>query len=157
MNSHPYIEQLITNCKIAQEAIPESEYEISSIEELHKMDDIRKGIYVIEELGGNQEKTFQEFSDFKDRKVRACAKLNEPSKFLYVGSSTTGIKKRLLQHLDEGPEGTYALHMGHWFQGKFKVKIMTYNVELPVLQIIEDSISFNLKPAFGKQGGNNRF
>ena len=62
MNSHPYIEQLITNCKIAQEAIPESEYEISSIEELHKMDDIRKGIYVIEELGGNQEKTFQEFT-----------------------------------------------------------------------------------------------
>ena len=73
-----------------------------------------------------------------------------------MGSSTTGIKKRLLQHLDEGPKDTYALHMSHWFKGKIISKIMEYDVELSVLQIIEDSISYNLKPAFGKQGGNNK-
>lgn len=106
MDSHPYIDQLILNCRIALEATPDKEVELSSLEELHHMDDIKKGIYVIEELDGDPQKTFQEFSEFKAQKTRACAKLNRESSFLYVGSSSTGIKKRLLQHLDEGPEGT---------------------------------------------------
>lgn len=61
-----------------------------------------------------------------------------------------------MQHLKEGPKYTYALHMAHWFKVKVITKILEYNVKLPVLQIIEDSISYNLKPSFGKQGGNNK-
>lgn len=46
--------------------------------------------------------------------------------------------------------------MSHWFKGRYKITIKVYDEELGVLQIIEDNISHNLKPAFGKLGGNNK-
>lgn len=155
MNSE-YINTLISNCERAKIAEPVSESVINSKDELQSLHSIKHGIYIIEEIGGNAEKTLQDFATYKSRNERACAKVNGPSNVLYVGSSTTRVNKRLMQHLNEAPKGTYALHMSHWFKGKFKVTIKEFDVERPVLQIIEDAISFDLKPAFGKQGGNNK-
>jgi len=75
---------------------------------------------------------------------------------MYVGSSTTGIRKRIEQHIGDGYKGTYALHLRHWFNGTYKITIKQYDESKDVLQIIEDDLSDKLKPAFGKQGGNNR-
>ena len=75
---------------------------------------------------------------------------------MYVGSSTTGIRKRIEQHLGDGNKNTYALHLKYWFKGDWKITVREYNVSKDVLQIIEDDLSDKLKPAFGKQGGNNK-
>lgn len=57
--------------------------------------------------------------------------------------------------MGEGHEATYALHLNHWFGSrKLKITIKEFNVSRDVLQIIEDAISYNLSPAFGKRGGN---
>jgi len=76
---------------------------------------------------------------------------------MYVGSSTTGVDKRIKQHIGDGPKGTYALHLRHWFDGEYTVTIKQYDNKLrEVIQVIEDDLSDQLKPAFGKQGGNNK-
>ena len=144
---------MIKNCELAKNATPSNEFELSDIKDL---DGVKQAIYVIEEEGGDVEKTFLDFSRYKDRKERKCAKLNSPSQVMYVGSSTTGVKKRIVQHLGDGHEGIYSLHLKYWFEGKHKITIKEYSVAKEVLQIIEDDLSDNLKPAFGKQGGNNR-
>ena len=77
---------------------------------------------------------------------------------MYVGSSVTNIRKRIEQHKGLGYPGTYALHLGYWFKGSYKITIKEYKASLSkeVLQIIEDSLSYDLSPAFGKKGGNNK-
>jgi Uri superfamily endonuclease len=107
-------------------------------------------------LGENPEETFFEFSRYKRKKERACAKLNAQSNVMYVGSSTTGVKKRISQHIGYENKDTYALHLSHWFDGDYKVIVKQYDVIDEVLQIIEDDLSNTLKPAFGKNGGNNK-
>lgn len=149
-----YIEQLIADCELAKKAEPVRKFVLNDLSEL---DDIKYGIYIIEEIGGEPDNTFLQFARFKKTSDRKCARLNNPSKTLYVGSSTTGMKKRIEQHYGYGPKGTYALHLKHWFgDRKTKITILDYDVTPQVLQIIEDGISFDLKPAFGKTGGNNK-
>jgi len=148
-----YIDKLIENCNIAKAATPSKEFMLG---ELSDLDGMKQAIYIIEEIGGDIENTFLQFSRFKEKKERKCAKLNAPSKVMYVGSSTTGVKKRIEQHLGDGHEGTYALHLKYWFSGNHKITIKQYEVSKEVLQIIEDDLSDKLKPAFGKQGGNNK-
>ena len=148
-----YIDRLIDNCKAAKSAVPTREFELEDIADLEGM---KQAIYVIEEVGGDNESTFLQFSRYKETKERKCAKLNAPSQVMYVGSSTTGVKKRIEQHLGDGHEGTYALHLKYWFSGKQRITIKQYDVSKDVLQIIEDDLSDKLKPAFGKQGGNNK-
>jgi len=148
-----YIDRLIANCNIAKEAKPTREFELSKIADL---DGMKQAIYVIEEIGGDIKNTFLQFSRYREKKERKCAKLNAPSRIMYVGSSTTGVKKRIEQHMGNGNEGTYALHLKYWFSGNQKITIKQYNVSKEVLQIIEDDLSDQLKPAFGKQGGNNK-
>lgn len=148
-----YIDRLIENCKAAKESFPTDEFEFN---DLSSLDKIKQAIYVIEEIDGDIEETFLKFSRYKEKRERKCAKLNAPSKVMYVGSSTTGVRKRIEQHLGYGHVGTYALHMKHWFTGKHKITIKQYGVTKEVLQIIEDDLSDQLKPAFGKQGGNNK-
>jgi Uri superfamily endonuclease len=75
---------------------------------------------------------------------------------MYVGSSTTGVKKRIEQHLGDGPAKTYALHLKHWFEGEYKITVKVYDEPINVLQILEDALSYELQPAFGKRGGNNK-
>ena len=148
-----YIDRLIRNCEIAKEASPVKEFELK---ELTQLDDIKQAIYIIEQVGGDVENTFKQFSQYKERDERKCAKLNSPSKVMYVGSSTTGVKKRIEQHLGDGNKGTYSLHLKHWFKGKHKITVKQYDETRNVLQIIEDDLSDKLKPAFGKLGGNNK-
>jgi Uri superfamily endonuclease len=113
--------------------------------------DIEQAIYIIEEIDGDTNKTFIEFSQYKKKKERACSKLNAPSQVMYVGSSTTGLKKRISQHLGNGPANTFALHLKQWFLGKYIISVKVYDVQPEVLQIIEDDISFRLQPAFGNK------
>lgn len=150
-----YIDTLIANCKIAKIAQPTREIEVS-VPDLSILDGIEKAIYTIEEIDGNPEQTFLAFSGFKMTGIRACAKLNAPSKIMYVGSSTTGVKKRIEQHVGLGHKSTYAIHLKHWFTGKYKITVKQYDVSDKVLQIIEDDLSEKLKPAFGKRGSNNK-
>lgn len=151
-----YIDRLIKNCELAKKACPISEVELLNPINPSSLCCIDKGIYIIEEVDGNPEQTFTKFSTFKKVSERKCAKLNSPSKVLYVGSSSTGLKKRIKQHIGEGHKSTYSLNLSHWFSGKYKITVKEYDVPREVLQIIEDDLSDQLKPAFGKQGGNNK-
>ncbi|MFJ5444890.1 GIY-YIG nuclease family protein [Methylobacillus methanolivorans] len=148
-----YIDKLIANCQAAKVAKSIKEFEGNDLSALSFGD---KAIYIIEEINGNPEQTFLDFSRYKQKKERACAKLNSPSSIMYVGSSTTDVKKRIEQHMGQGHKGTYALHLHHWFRGEYKIIIRQYDVSNEVLQIIEDDISDRLRPAFGKQGSNNK-
>ena len=148
-----YIDRLIENCQLAKKASPIREFVMKNNSDL---DGIDKAIYIIEQIDGDPEKTFKDFSLYRQRKERSCAKLNSPSKVMYVGSSTTGLKNRIYQHIGDGPKGTYALHLRHWFKGQYQVSIKVYMESADVLQIIEDDLSDQLKPAFGKSGGNNK-
>ena len=147
-----YLDSLINACQTAKSAKPINEFTVYNPDSIP---DINKGIYIIREIGGNPDKTHQEFIEFKASKSKACCKVNKPSQVLYVGSSTTGIKKRLTQHLVNCADQTYALHLYAWFKGKYQVVVLEYDEPNEVIQLIEDNISNNLKPAFGKQGGNN--
>lgn len=151
-----YIDALIENCRKAREARPIQEFILNDISQLNG---INKAIYIIEDLTGDNAATFTQLSDYKATKQRACPKLNAASSVMYVGSSTTGVKKRIEQHLGiKSSKDTYALHLSHWFKGETKITIKIYDesLENEVLQIIEDALSHELKPAFGKQGGNNK-
>ena len=148
-----YIDRLIENCNSAKQASPIREFVMNNISDL---DNINKAIYIIEQIDGDPQKTFEDFSFYRQRQERSCAKLNSPSQVMYVGSSTTGLKNRIYQHIGDGPKGTYALHLKHWFKGRYQVSIKIYNVSADVLQIIEDDLSDQLKPAFGKSGSNNK-
>ena len=148
-----YLDTLIQQCHIAKTALPVQEYIFSTLDDLPK---ISKAIYIIEQVEGDINQTFNHFRAFKQQGTHACAKLNAPCKVMYVGSSTSGIRNRLKQHLGLGHKATYALHLNQWFQGQFKITIKHDEVENQVLQLIEDDLSDQLKPAFGKLGANNK-
>ncbi len=148
-----YIDKLIENCEKAKIASPVNEFVLTDLSDL---DAIKQAVYVIEQIDGCEEEAFSDFTLYKDKKERKCAKLNSPSKVMYVGSSTTCVRKRIEQHKGEGYAGTYALHLKHWFQSRYQITIKQYSETKEVLQIIEDDLSDKLRPAFGKQGGNNK-
>nr|WP_299244758.1 GIY-YIG nuclease family protein [uncultured Halomonas sp.] len=148
-----YIDKLIENCNRARSTKPVENFILFDMSDL---DGIDKAIYIIEEVDGDVEKTFIELSNYKKTKQRKCPRLNAPSQVMYVGSSTTGVKKQIEQHLGNGPKDTYSLHLKHWFNGKYRITIKVYDESLEVIQIIEDALSHDLAPAFGKQGGNNK-
>ncbi len=163
---YEYIDNLIENCQKAKIAKPLDKKTIN-IKEIHKVDketidknfdDIKNinAIYIFKEIKGNKEKTFDLFSEYKGLNERKCPKENKPSDILYVGSSTTSLKKRIKEHVGFGSVSTYALQLRYWFKGECEITILFYNEEKEVIQIIEDNISNNLKPAFGKMGGNNK-
>ncbi|UAB71685.1 GIY-YIG nuclease family protein [Vibrio sp. SCSIO 43132] len=148
-----YLDRLIDTCNKAKTTSSIAEFKATSFDDIP---DIERGIYIIQEIGGNSDFTYQSFVDFKQKKLKACSRVNAPSSVLYVGSSTTGLKKRLKQHLISCPDKTYSLHMYAWFEGAYEVRILQYDAPSEIIQLIEDGISFELSPAFGKQGGNNK-
>ena len=149
-----YLDDLIEDCRAAKKAKPIRQFIMA---ELHELKEIKSAIYIIRERNADTVSTFQAFQEFKKKKERRCAKLNHPSSTLYVGSSTTGLMKRVKQHLGDGPRSTYALHLSHLAAlQEIEIEILQYDVPREVLQLIEDSISVDLKPAFGKLGGNNK-
>lgn len=148
-----YIDRLIKNCETAKQATPVNEFILN---DLKNLDGIKKAIYIIEQVGDDIEKTFRDLSKYKSIKERACPKLNKPSKVMYVGCSTTGLKRRIMEHIGKGNKKTYSLHLSHWYKGDYKITVREYEVSNEILQILEDALSYNLKPAFGKLGGNNK-
>ena len=156
-----YLEKLIEQCRVALMAKPKRIFEWS---EKSDIKDVGAAVYVIEEIGGDPETTFTNFREYREEQSkkneserRACAALNEPSKVLYVGSSTTGIRNRIQGHLGNGPKGTYALQLKHWFIGQYKIVIRDYGeIDREIIQLIEDDLADSLKPSFGKRGGNGR-
>ncbi len=151
-----YIDTLINNCQQAKIAKANQEFIISDVSELDGLD-IDTAIYIIEQIEGDANKANEDFLNYKKLKERKCPKHNKTtSQTMYIGSSTTGLKNRISQHIGDGHKDTYALNLKHWFKGKYKITIKVYDVSREVLQIIEDDISHQLEPAFGKQGGNNK-
>ena len=148
-----YIDSLISSCREALRANPLREFVFSELDEL---DEVGKAIYVVEMLDGSSNDVFSQMARYKATGLRKCPKLNAPSKVLYVGSSSSGLKQRIKQHLGYGHQATYALHLNQWFVGNYQITISQYDVANEVLQILEDALSYKLKPAFGKMGGNNK-
>lgn len=148
-----YLDKLIESCEVAKSTQPITEFTVTNFDEVP---DIKKAIYIIREIGGNPDSTFNSFVTFKQTKNKACSKENAPSGVLYVGSSTSGLKKRLRQHLVSCSDKTYSLHLYAWFTGQYEINVLQYDAPTEIIQLIEDSISFDLAPAFGKQGGNNK-
>ena len=147
-----YIDTLIDNCQKAKNSTVVQEFIMDDVSEL---DGVKHAIYIIEQVEGDTQKVFDTFSSYKKLKERSCSKLNKVSSVMYVGSSTTGLGKRISEHLGEGHKGTYALNLKYWFDGTYKITIKEYDVSREVLQIIEGDIWHKLKPAFGKFGSNN--
>ena len=148
-----YIEQLIENCEQAKLKKSKPSNVMSNISDL---DGVKNAIYIIEEIGGNAEQTFSRFKEFKKTSNRKCAKANKPCNVMYVGSSITGLKTRIRQHMGCLSPNTYSLHLKHWFKGEYCITYKEFDVSKQVLQIIEDDLSYELSPAFGKLGGNSR-
>ena len=153
-----YLDVLIENCKLAKKAEPNSKFAMEApknIDDLTVLDKIKSAIYVIKEIKGDPEYTLSKLKAYKAKKERSCPKINDPSCVLYVGSSTTGLKTRIKQHMGWGTPKTYALHLAHWFDhGRYEIEISTYDVDAKILLLIEDALADKLKPAFGKRGGN---
>ena len=101
-----YLDTLIQHCHAAKTAIPVQEFIFSTVDDLPP---ISKAIYIIEQVDGDMNETFNHFRIFKAQGTHACARLNAPCTVMYVGSSTTGLKNRLKQHLGQGQKSTYAL------------------------------------------------
>jgi len=166
-----YIDQLIRNCESAKRTKPVRSFIMSDIEDLKP---IKSAIYIISQVSGEEpEDIFKKLKKFKEKQKQKIfqeqiktPKLNSPSKVMYVGSSTTGLYKRIKQHIGDGYEGTYALHLKYWFnkeenqimKNEYEIMIKEYDETVPreVIQLIEDSRSYDLKPAFGKLGGNSK-
>ena len=151
-----YIKNLIASCQDAMTATPTKTIEITDMADLTALEGIKKAIYVIEEINGNRDETYQALALYKGKEERACPKLNEACDVMYVGSTRTDLKNRIEQHIGNGHKATYALHLRHWFRGKYKITVTQYDVPDEVLQILEDDLSDRMKPAFGKRGGNNK-
>lgn len=151
-----YLLQLIADATSAINSSVIKEEVITDVDCINSLD-ITAGVYIIEEVNGDVNKTYQSFIEHKDKHYVAMPKSNAPSKVLYVGSSRNNLKQRLLQHAGYGYRKTYALHLKDWFVGSIKITVRQYDTPSDsVLQMIEDSIAFDLQPAFGKRGGNNK-
>lgn len=166
-----YLDQLIAHCEAAKKAVCIKQIILDKDIDIS---DISSAIYIIKEKNGNAQITFNQFKKFKNDQVLkrkrnknrknneekevvlACPKLNSPSDILYVGSSTTNLKARLYQHTTYSHKDTYALRLNEWFSGSYEIEVRVYDEKNEILQLIEDDLSFNLKPAFGKRGSNNK-
>ncbi|WP_374531092.1 hypothetical protein [Acinetobacter sp.] len=162
---HQYLDELIHDCKIAKQSKPTNIYIYSSNDNLEifltlygkKLKNNTSAIYIIKEINGNPKETHSRFIRFKSNNEMACPKINpHPSEVLYVGSSSKNIINRLKQHVLGTHTKTYALRLINWFQGDYEIEIRTYSVSSNVLQLIEDDLSYTLRPAFGKTGSNNK-
>lgn len=163
-----YIDLLIQHCEEAKntenrfrETFTRDDY-LSGKHELYEPKAIRV-IYVIKIPGDNLSKTSKHLEHLKQQKTRKYPRINKPSDsdVIYVGSSSTNLKGRLKQHLLEGPKSTYALHMKTWRQeylSNVEVEVRYYEKDLSrnVLQILEDGLSYELNPIFGKSGSNGK-
>lgn len=150
-----YIKELIAHCEKALTTQPERAF---VLEDLADLDCVETAIYIIELTSGNEDQVFRDFVAYREKRERACARANSPSKTLYVGSSTKkGLRARIRQHLGAGHRSTSALHLSEWCKNPYQIRVLDYpSIPRPVLQIVEDALAHELKPAFGKPGPNNK-
>lgn len=148
-----YIHDQIQNFEQALAAKP---IRVFVMKDLSELDGIVQGIYIIEDLGRDQDLTFEKMKAYKAKRDRACPRLNHPSRILYVGSSTTGLKSRIRQHTNSNNKSTSALHLGEWFEGEYEITIRVFDAPKEIVQILEDAHWHELRPAFGQPGGNNK-
>ena len=131
-------------------------------DDLTSLDKVNTAIYIIEQTEGCPCKAHKDYQEFKDndenKEIKLSGKNECPSRNMYVGSSTSGIKTRLEEHKGTvGSDGTYALKLCKWFNGKCKVHIFVYdNIEKGVIRIVEEAVHGELKPAFGKKGSRGK-
>jgi len=80
-----------------------------------------------------------------------------PGRVLYVGSSTTGIQRRINEHLGFGHNATYSLQLNKWANKlPFSISFIIYEIKevgQDIIQLLEDSLSNKHKPVLGKKGG----
>jgi len=99
----------------------------------------------------------------KDREPKPTFKMprvhkqNPESRCLYVGSSITGIEKRINQHLGFSYDTTYSLQLNKWASA-MRIAVTVKVFEIPtrdqqIVQIIEDYLWSQLFPVLGKKGG----
>ncbi len=161
MTKNQYIRRLIKDCEEALAAKPIGSALLkgsgTNPPRLDAVVSFRCAIYVFREIGGKPETTFERLQEYKKVNVeRSCPRLNSPSQVLYVGSSIGNVGQRLRQHVGlTKVRRTYALHIDQWFGGEYEIEVLKYCISQRALQILEDAISFELRPAFGKMGGNN--
>ncbi len=60
-----YIDRLISNCNIAKKSTPSRNFILDDIADL---DGMKQAIYIIEEVGGDTENTYLQFSLFKEKR-----------------------------------------------------------------------------------------
>ena len=163
---------LISECEKAREIVLSNAFEDTfdlnlrvpdcSDIDLNKLRGVKNAIYVIEQIDGKHKECFTTFENHRKQhsKDYNFAQINDnPCKVLYVGSSKTGLKSRIKEHLGLlKSKQKYALHLNKWFKGEIKIIVYVLNsaIKRNVLQIIEDAKSYDLKPAFGKRGKNNK-
>lgn len=81
------------------------------------------------------------------------------SEYVYVGScTTTKLGNRFKQHCGYGHPKTYSLQLSKWLSdSELTFTFCYFEVEnKDLVQYIEDQLHSELKPLFGKSGGNNR-
>lgn len=130
-------------------------------EVISELKDCENVIYRIKQIGGDISQTIEALKKRKtdNRYPLALPKINDSgSETLYVGSSVNKFGARLRLHLGANSPRTYALHLSEWFQGSISLTVWQYDLKISrdVLQLIEDNLSFESKPSFGKMGANNR-
>ncbi|WP_020603482.1 GIY-YIG nuclease family protein [Spirosoma spitsbergense] len=101
---------------------------------------------------------------FRNRQITGDFKFardnkNTNSNYVYIGScTTTKLGSRFRQHCGHKDNKTYSLQLSRWISDSELVFTFCYfeieNKDL--VQYIEDQLHSELKPLFGKSGGNNR-
>jgi len=106
----------------------------------------------------NLEIVHGKITDAKRKKLgqRAYPRINSPSRYLYVGSSSD-ISKRIKEHLGFGYRKTYAMNLAFWCNGlnlDTDIVCMRYNpnIKKDIIQAFEDGLWDHLKPLLGRQG-----
>ena len=173
LNQSDYLASLLANINIAKQISPRNSIElavqfpiaiskqVSAGVKIESLAGVEHAIYIVR-VAEPEKKSIAQVKEmligYKSTRERSCPKINKHnSPVLYVGSSTTGLLKRLNQHFGFGPAKTYALQLQHWFKGGISIQVMDYaDTTREILQIVEDAISSELLPMFGKQGGNNK-
>ena len=158
------IDEHIKDCEAAKTKNFNISFTIENLmnDDLSSLKGIEKAIYIIEQTEGCPCKAHKDYQEFKgndeNKEIKLSGKNECSSSIMYVGSSTTGVKKRMKEHTaGEKYKKTYALKLENWFKGVCQVHIMICEDMSPsIIQVIEDTIHQDLNPAFGKRGSNGK-
>lgn len=119
-----------------------------------------RSIYSIQlTAAANNQEVWDALNYTKKEKIegRAYSRVHDfnDSQHIYAGSSKT-LSKRLLEHLGFGNKGTYALNIRYWCEhlnGGFTIDALIYlDLSQEVLCALEDQLSHETKPMFGRRG-----